>query len=529
MFYQFFSLETWLLDCAIESFLLFSIVYLVRLFFLRRVSASDRNFIVLAGFSSSILLLILNALQTEEEIFRSYIAVSNFSFVRFALTVWCLGTLLFLGGHLFKIIHVEISNYSLSRLLRPWNPSFYLEIANDQGINHPPNLYVVPKSTSTSIQGLFRSAIKVSEDFLDCPILEQKQVLIHELGHYKRRDLLSSFTTHLVLSIFWPIPMVWALARGLALDIERACDDVVLKSGFKPREYAETLIAAFERQPLTETNGIFELDAIPMRSVEEQSIFRWVLTRLTKETTFHKRLLSIINPKSIRQANFGFRVTCLSTLLISAYFCSESNLLTSSLSPTSPTTLRIPILTTSDDAEEDMATGKVLVASRDLDFSYDKQLKIHPMVGLRFCDIDIPRGAQIISSKISFVGDTTAKGSPALSIACQQDPNPAPFLKRATDISARFTGKEKRISWIPGSDWYGVAKTEDTKTPELKELVQELVDSAGWDLGQSIVFGITSNESDPFNYRESAAYDHRLGPEAAPVLEVTYQRYSASY
>jgi len=67
-------------------------------------------------------------------------------------------------------------------------------------------------------------------------------VLIHELAHVRRRDLIGHTASRIACALYWFHPLVWSAARRLRAESERACDDVALELGVQPSDYAEHLL-----------------------------------------------------------------------------------------------------------------------------------------------------------------------------------------------------------------------------------------------------------------------------------------------
>ncbi|MCP4571798.1 MAG: M56 family metallopeptidase [bacterium] len=70
----------------------------------------------------------------------------------------------------------------------------------------------------------------------------RRDVLLHELAHVRRGDLLTQTIVHLVCVLFWFHPLVWLMAGRLRLAQEQACDDRVLAQGSTATDYAAHLV-----------------------------------------------------------------------------------------------------------------------------------------------------------------------------------------------------------------------------------------------------------------------------------------------
>lgn len=79
---------------------------------------------------------------------------------------------------------------------------------------------------------------------------ELRHVLLHELGHVRRRDLLAQWLCALACCLHWFNPLVWFLARAARLDRELACDAWVLSQEAMKAEpavsYGHTLLKVVE-------------------------------------------------------------------------------------------------------------------------------------------------------------------------------------------------------------------------------------------------------------------------------------------
>jgi TonB family protein len=69
-----------------------------------------------------------------------------------------------------------------------------------------------------------------------------RTVLLHELIHIERRDLLAQMIGQAACCLYWFHPLAWMAAREMRKERERACDDAVLGRGVAAAEYAGHLV-----------------------------------------------------------------------------------------------------------------------------------------------------------------------------------------------------------------------------------------------------------------------------------------------
>jgi HEAT repeat protein/beta-lactamase regulating signal transducer with metallopeptidase domain len=67
-------------------------------------------------------------------------------------------------------------------------------------------------------------------------------VLLHELAHISRGDLVMNILSHFARALYWPNPLAWLAANGLRYEGERAADDAVLRAGARASDYADHLL-----------------------------------------------------------------------------------------------------------------------------------------------------------------------------------------------------------------------------------------------------------------------------------------------
>lgn len=170
------------------------------------------------------------------------------------------------------------------------------------------------------------------------------------------------------------------------------------------------------------------------------------------------------------------------------------------------TTISVRVSSDNDDAEEksngDMKRG-------------EEKLRIgNRHIGLRFRDLNIPQGATISSAKITFVSSKKKSGSVSVSIYGEDTDDASTFSSKDDDITDR-TSTTKTVSWSFSDKW---DKNELYETPDLKTIVQEIVDRGGWSSGNDMVFILSDNSGK----REAVSHDD--DDDEAPILEISYEK-----
>ncbi len=93
------------------------------------------------------------------------------------------------------------------------------------------------------VWGVFRPVLLLP---VDCQKWQQRQavsVLLHELAHVKRHDWLIQQFCAFVRAVHWFNPLAWLAVHRMALEREKACDDLVLNAGIEGPDYAQHLLS----------------------------------------------------------------------------------------------------------------------------------------------------------------------------------------------------------------------------------------------------------------------------------------------
>jgi len=115
-------------------------------------------------------------------------------------------------------------------------------LSAELGLKKPVQLLRAENAMAPMTWGLFRPAILLPHDADTWSTERRRVVLMHELAHVKRGDLLAQFVAQIACALYWFNPLAWIAARQLRLEREQACDDAVLNSGAKASDYANHIL-----------------------------------------------------------------------------------------------------------------------------------------------------------------------------------------------------------------------------------------------------------------------------------------------
>jgi hypothetical protein len=168
------------------------------------------------------------------------------------------------------------------------------------------------------------------------------------------------------------------------------------------------------------------------------------------------------------------------------------------------------IAASTDDAEES-ATGTMNLASANLQLVFNAS---NQTVGMRFSALAIPQGAQITTAYVQFAANLTESGATSLVVRGQAADNAAAFTGANLNASSRPRTADS-VSWTPPA-WTTVGQAGlNERTPELKTLVQEVVNRPGWASGNALALIIRGT-----GVRTAYSFDGNA--TQAPLLHVEY-------
>ncbi|GAB4028660.1 hypothetical protein GCM10028809_16820 [Spirosoma gilvum] len=184
----------------------------------------------------------------------------------------------------------------------------------------------------------------------------------------------------------------------------------------------------------------------------------------------------------------------------------------------SNSTLTVSEANANDDAVETVGSSVSVITSTNLAF-------FNRYIGVRFPSVYIPKSATITNAYIQFTGSnaTQATGISNVSIKGHSVANSSSFTAAtgSTDISTRYNTAptSASVSWSNAASWSSGAQTANQRTPDLKAIVQEIVNRSDWKPNNAIalLFDATSSATGP------TANAYASLSSGNPQLIITYQ------
>jgi len=156
--------------------------------------------------------------------------------------IWAAVALLFAGWLAFGAMSVRrIIRRSRSLESQDWmNPLW--EVADRLELESAPRLVRSDDAKMPFACGLLRPTIVLPAESDSWTLDRRRAVLLHELAHVRRRDLVGHTVGRFACALYWFHPLVWTAAKRLRSESERACDDLALNCGARASDYAEHLL-----------------------------------------------------------------------------------------------------------------------------------------------------------------------------------------------------------------------------------------------------------------------------------------------
>ena len=169
------------------------------------------------------------------------------------------------------------------------------EVSDRFGLEEAPRLLRSDEAKMPFACGLLTPTIVLPAECEGWTLDRRRAVLLHELAHVRRHDLVGHTLGRLVCAVYWFHPLVWTAAKQLRAESERACDDLALSCGTRATDYAEHLLDIVTS---------VRRDATPS-----------VALAMARRKEFEGRMLAILDPQLHRAAPSRRQTTALIVVL----------------------------------------------------------------------------------------------------------------------------------------------------------------------------------------------------------------------
>ena len=158
------------------------------------------------------------------------------------LGIWATVAALFAGWLAFGAMSVRrIIRRSRPLESQDWTNPLW-EVADRLELDRAPRLVRSDDAKMPFACGLLRPTIVLPAESDSWTLDRRRAVLLHELAHVRRRDLVGHTVGRFACALYWFHPLVWTAAKRLRSESERACDDLALNCGARASDYAEHLL-----------------------------------------------------------------------------------------------------------------------------------------------------------------------------------------------------------------------------------------------------------------------------------------------
>ena len=206
--------------------------------------------------------------------------IRNTDLLTILLVAWVAVVLVIAASLAFAALSLRrIVRNSIPLTGREWLDTVW-EISDRIGLEKAPRLLQSRETKMPFACGTLHPTIVLPVESEGWSPERRSAVLLHELAHVRRRDLVGHTLGRITCAVYWFHPLVWTAAKRLRSESERACDDLALMCGTRAADYAEHLLDI-----VTSVRG----DRTPM-----------VALAMARRKEFEGRMLAILDPQARR-------------------------------------------------------------------------------------------------------------------------------------------------------------------------------------------------------------------------------------
>ena len=193
-----------------------------------------------------------NALEPSEQVEISY---NEIGLINGMANNYLLVTMIMIGLFVFLL---ELSRYftfvlKLKRSRRVAKENEIQLLSQLCSNKKTPRLYITPLAPTPMLIGIFHPVIYLPDG--EYSEIQLRNILLHELVHLRRHDVIVKWITALTVHVHWFNPFAYFVRREIDRACELACDETVIKNLniSEKQSYGDTLIAVVADKKLPKT------------------------------------------------------------------------------------------------------------------------------------------------------------------------------------------------------------------------------------------------------------------------------------
>ena len=192
-------------------------------------------------------------IEIEQMQAQAIMASVNTPWWQLAFLLWFIGFVVFLAYHIIRhLLFIKAISRWSEKVTDERILATFEDIKSEMGIRENISLHMSPLGSPMAI-GIIRPQI-----FLPTTDIEQNElrfILMHELIHCKRKDLIYKYLVVLATALHWFNPLVHIVARVIDMLCEVSCDEEVVRDAdiSTRQSYGEALIGVVAYQSKIKT------------------------------------------------------------------------------------------------------------------------------------------------------------------------------------------------------------------------------------------------------------------------------------
>ncbi|MBN2129195.1 MAG: M56 family metallopeptidase [Sedimentisphaerales bacterium] len=166
------------------------------------------------------------------------------SWAVYALGIWLAGAVTLAVGLLLRLRQIGAEHRIARKQDGPaWFETLVSETAAELGLQRAPHVVFRERIGCPAVFGVLRPVLLFPADQLSMTREQTRHILLHELAHIKRGDLLANAACMVLATVYWFNPLLW-LIRKHVQNLRELCCDATVARHLKEQTaaYRETLL-----------------------------------------------------------------------------------------------------------------------------------------------------------------------------------------------------------------------------------------------------------------------------------------------